>query len=63
MSMESFPPHVTNQHSAGMANAGQGVGSGRRIRGAENLAEWKAQRGSRFPLLRRLLSRFSRGDR
>jgi hypothetical protein len=63
MSMESFPPHVTNQHSAGMANAGQGVSSGRRIRGAENLAGWKAQRGARFPFLRRLLSRLGRGNR
>ena len=55
----SLPPYVTNQHSAGMANAGHGV-SGRRVRGAENLAELKAMRGSRFQFLRRLLNRVTR---
>ena len=60
MSMQQFPPHVTNQHSAGMANAGHGASSGRRIRGAENLAELKAMRGSRFQFVRRLLNRVSR---
>lgn len=61
MSMDSPPPYVTtNQHSAGMANAGHGV-SGRRIRGAENLAELKAmRRRSRSPFLRRLLNLVSR---
>jgi len=43
-----------------MANAGHGVSGRRRIRGAENLAELKAMRGSRFPFLRRLLNLFSK---
>ena len=58
--LSSFPPNVTNQHAAGMANAGHGVSGRRRIHDAENLAELKAMRGSRFPFLRRLLNRLSR---
>ena len=51
------PPYSTNQHAAGMANASSASQSGGRIRGAENLAELKASRGSRLTVLRRLLNR------
>ncbi len=53
-----YPPQGTgNQHAAGMANAAQAARSGRRIQSAENMAEWKAMRQSRFPALRRLLAK------
>jgi hypothetical protein len=43
-----------------MANAAHAARSGGRIPGAENMAELKAMRQSRFPALRRLLDRLSR---
>jgi hypothetical protein len=53
-------PPGTNQHAAGMANAAHAARSGNRIRGAENMAELKAMRPSRFPALRRLLAKLGR---
>jgi hypothetical protein len=56
-----YPPAGTgNQHAAGIANARHAAQSGGRIRGAENMAELKAMRQSRFPALRRMLNRLSR---
>jgi hypothetical protein len=43
-----------------MANASHAARSGGRLRGAENMAELKAMRGSRFGFLGRLLNRLSR---
>jgi hypothetical protein len=54
------PPSTGNQHAAGIANARHAAQSGGRIPGAENMAELKAMRQSRFPALRRLLNRLSR---
>jgi hypothetical protein len=54
------PPGTSGQHAAGMANAGSAARSGGRIRSAENMAELKAMRGSRFGLLRRLVNRLGR---
>jgi hypothetical protein len=54
------PPGGSNQHAAGMANASSAARSGGRIRGAENMAEMRAMRGSRFGFLRRLVNRLSR---
>jgi hypothetical protein len=54
------PPGTGNQHAAGMANARNAARSGGRIPGAENMAELKAMRQSRFPALLRLLNRLSR---
>ena len=55
-----YPPPGSNQHAAGMANASHAARSGGRLRGAENMAELKAMRGSRFGFLGRLLNRLSR---
>jgi hypothetical protein len=54
------PPGTGNQHAAAMANARNAARSGGRIPDAENMAELKAMRRSRFPGLRRLLDRVSR---
>jgi hypothetical protein len=43
-----------------MANAGHAAHDHRRLHTAENIAELKAMRPSRFPALRRLLTRFGR---
>jgi hypothetical protein len=54
------PPAPTNQHAAGMANAAHAAHAHRRLNTAENMAELKAMRQSRFPALRRLLARLTR---
>lgn len=59
-----FPPQgTTNQHAAGMANASHAAHAHDRHRDAENLAELKAMRWSRFPMVGRLLNRFKRRSR
>lgn len=49
-------------HAAGMAGAGP-VAQRHRYHDAENAAELKAMRPSRFAVVRRLLNRLSRGSR
>lgn len=55
-----FPTTPSPGHAAGMANAGP-VAKSHRFHTAENRAELKAMRSSRFAGLRRLLNRLSRG--
>ena len=57
------PPGIGGQHAAGMANASHAARSGGRMRSAENMAELKAMRGSRFAFVRRLLNRLGRRGR
>lgn len=57
-----FPAPATGaSHAAGMADAAHAAHEHRRLLKAENMAELKAMRGSRFPALRRLLARLGRG--
>lgn len=59
--MTSFQPPTTGiSQATGMANAQHAAHARDRLRDAENMAEFKAMRGSRFPFLRRLLNRLSR---
>lgn len=59
--MTSFPPPTTGiSQATGMANAQHAAHSHDRNRSAENMAELKAMRQSRFPALRRLLARLGR---
>lgn len=56
-----FPVPATGAaHAAGMADAARAANDHRRLYTAENLAELKAMRPSRFPALRRLLARLTR---
>ncbi|MEO7262607.1 MAG: hypothetical protein ABI047_15330 [Jatrophihabitantaceae bacterium] len=57
------PPGGTNQHAAGMANASHAAHAHNRLHDAENLAELKAMRRSRFGILGRLLNRLSSRSR
>jgi hypothetical protein len=54
------PPGSGGQHAAGMANAAHAAHAHDRLHSAENMAELKAIRGSRFALLRRLLNLVTR---
>jgi hypothetical protein len=53
-------PGAGPQHASGMVDAAYRARSGARMPDAENMAELKAMRQSRFPALRRLLTRLSR---
>jgi hypothetical protein len=60
MGMPIQPPTNGIAQATGMANAAHAAHDHRRLLKAENMAELKAMRGSRFPALRRLLARLSR---
>jgi len=57
------PPGTGNPHAAGMANASHAAHAHDRHHSAENLAELKAMRWSRFPFVGRLLNRLRRTSR
>jgi hypothetical protein len=57
------PPTTGISQATGMANAQHAAHSHDRMRDAENMAELKAMRGSRFAFLRRLVNRLSRRSR
>ncbi|HEX8092775.1 hypothetical protein [Jatrophihabitans sp.] len=54
------PPTTGIAHATGIANSQHAAHSHDRYRSAENMAELKAMRGSRFAFLRRLINRLSR---
>jgi len=54
------PPPVNPGYANGLADAARAAHDHRRLHTAENMAELKAMRQSRFPALRRLLNRLSR---
>lgn len=56
----SPPPATGAAHAASMADAARAAHDHRRLLRAENMAELKAMRGSRFGSLRRLFARFGR---
>lgn len=57
-----FPTAPNPGHAAGMADVGSAAQS-HRLYNAENRAELKARRPSRFAVVRRLLNRLTRGSR
>ena len=60
----TFPLPTTGiSQATGLANAAHAAHAHDRQHDAENIAELKAMRGSRFPALHRLLNRFGRGHR
>jgi hypothetical protein len=59
----TFIPTTGITQATGMADAAHAAHAHDRQRGAENMAELKAMRGSRLPALRRLLNRLSRRNR
>ena len=59
----SLVPTPGISQATGMADAAHAAHAHDRQRDAENKAELEAMRGSRFPVLRRLLNRLSRRNR
>jgi len=60
MTVPFQPPTTGISQATGMANAEHAAHDHRRLHGAENMAELKALRPSRFAGLRRLFNRLAR---